>query len=83
MIDLGKYMYAELEKREVKTNNYAIFSRASNKPLGRVRWHTIQLQYCFITLGFCKTALTHFDLREIEKFLKKLNAEHRQKRGKG
>jgi len=83
MIDLGKYMYAELLIRGAKTNIYGIYSRSFDDLLGKIQWYGPWRQYCFMPTPGQDLVFNHSCLAEIEQFLKKLNAEHRQKRGQG
>jgi len=81
MIPLGKYMYGKFLDQKGKTKVVGIFSWSSGDRLGTVKWYGPWRQYCFYPEP--DTVFNDVCLAKIIGFLATLNAEHRQKRGKG
>ena len=77
VIDLGKYMHAELTEERPKTQVWQIKSKSDGSKLGVVKWFGPWRQYCFFVMDVSVFSAGCF--RDIASFLEDLNRKHKEK----
>lgn len=78
IVNLGEYMEAEIVERKEKTSVWEVRNKKSKDKLALIKWNGNWRQYCMYPVE--EPVFSSGCLFEVEKFLKGVNSEHKDRK---